>query len=324
MSEASFPVWFIRAQAGKEGFNKRQWHGVRYQDQSKGYTAPLVRVWEKEKLSSVESEAGWVRRAFLHRMSEVDKGEEGDPAKQPHQGTRVCTVKRAAWCGRCDSVIYNQFSHSVVCDSLRHHGLQHTRLPCPSPTLGACPNSCPSSWWCHPTILSSVVPLSSCLLSFLIGLFQWVSSSHQVAKVLELQLHHWTFHWILRTDFLYNWLVWSPCSPRDSQESSPAPQFKNINSLALNFLYGPTLTSIHDTGKTVTLTRWTFFGKVMSMLSGLVIAFLPRSKRLLISWLQSPSAVILEPKKRKSITVSIVFPSICHEVMGLDAMTLDF
>ena len=78
------------------------------------------------------------------------------------------------------------------------------------------------------------------------SLFQWVSSSHQVAKVLELQLQHWTFHWILRTDFLYNWLVWSPCSPRDSQESSPAPQFKSINSLALNFLYGPTLTSIHD------------------------------------------------------------------------------
>ena len=141
MSEASFPVWFIRAQAGKEGFNKKQWHGVRYQDQSKGYTAPLVRVWEKKKLSSVESEAGWVRRAFLHRMSEVDKGEEGDPAKQPHQGTRVCAVKTAVWHGRCDSVIYNQFGHSVMCDSLRHHGLQHTRLPCPSPTPGACPNS---------------------------------------------------------------------------------------------------------------------------------------------------------------------------------------
>ena len=77
------------------------------------------------------------------------------------------------------------------------------------------------------------------------------------------------------------------------------------------------------TGKTIALTRWTFVGKVMSlhfnMLSRLVIAFLPRSKHILISWIQSPSAVILEPKKIKSLTVSIVTPSICHEVMGLDA-----
>ena len=76
------------------------------------------------------------------------------------------------------------------------------------------------------------------------------------------------------------------------------------------------------------LTIWTFVGKVMSllfnMLSGFVIAFLPRSKHLLIPWLQSPSAVILEPPKIKSVTVSIVSPSICHEVMGLDAMILVF
>ena len=78
------------------------------------------------------------------------------------------------------------------------------------------------------------------------------------------------------------------------------------------------------TGKTIALTRWTFVGKVMSllfnMLSRSVITFLPRSKRLLISWLQSLSAVILEPKKIKSVTVSIVSPSICHEMMGSDAM----
>ena len=82
------------------------------------------------------------------------------------------------------------------------------------------------------------------------------------------------------------------------------------------------------TGKTIPLTRWTFVGKVMSllfnMLSRLVIAFLPRSKCLLISWLQSPSAVILEPRKIKSVTVSIVSPYLCHEVMGLDAMILVF
>ena len=82
------------------------------------------------------------------------------------------------------------------------------------------------------------------------------------------------------------------------------------------------------TGKTIAWTRWTFVGKVTSLffnaLSRFVIAFLPRSKHLLISWLQSPSAVILEPKKIKSVTVSIVSPSICHEVMELDAMILVF
>ena len=82
------------------------------------------------------------------------------------------------------------------------------------------------------------------------------------------------------------------------------------------------------TGKTITLTRQTFVGKVMSllfnMLSRLVITFLPRSKRLLISWLQSPPAVIFELRKIKSATVSTVSPSICHEVMGLDAMILVF
>ena len=82
------------------------------------------------------------------------------------------------------------------------------------------------------------------------------------------------------------------------------------------------------TGKTIALTRWTFVVKVMSllfkMLSSFVIAFLPRSKHLLMSWLQSPSAVILEPKKIMSVPVSVVSPSICHEVMGLDAMILVF
>ena len=78
------------------------------------------------------------------------------------------------------------------------------------------------------------------------GLFQWISSSHQVAKVLALQLQHQFFQWMFRVDFLYSWLVWSPCSSRDSQESSPAPQFKSFNSLVLSLLYGPTLTSVHD------------------------------------------------------------------------------
>ena len=93
----------------------------------------------------------------------------------------------------------------------------------------------------------------------------------------------------------------------DSQESSPTPQFKSINSSVLGFLYGPTLTSM-TSGKTIALTRRTFVGKVISllfnMLSRLVITFFPRSKHLLISELQSLSAVILEPKKIKSDAVS--------------------
>ena len=92
----------------------------------------------------------------------------------------------------------------------------------------------------------------------------------------------------------------------------------------LSLLYGRTLTSIHDCGKTIPLIIQTFVSNVISllfnMLSRFAIAFLPRSNHLLISWLQSPFSVILKPKKIKSVTVSIVFPSICHEVMGPDAM----
>ena len=120
-----------------------------------------------------------------------------------------------------------------------------------------------------------------------------------------------------RVDWLYLLAV------QGTQESSPTPQFKNINSLVLSFLYSlshPYMT----TGKTIALTRRTFVDKVMSllfnMLSTLVILLLPRSKHLLISWLQSPSAVILEPPKIKSDTVSTVSPCISDEMMGPDAM----
>ena len=89
-------------------------------------------------------------------------------------------------------------SLSVVSDSLQPHGLQHARLPCPSSTPRACSNSCPSNQWCHPTITSPSLPAFN--FSQHQGLFQWVSSFHQVAKVLELQ--HQSFQWIFRVDFL--------------------------------------------------------------------------------------------------------------------------
>ena len=140
-----------------------------------------------------------------------------------------------------------QFSCSVVSHTLRPHGLQHARLPCPWPTARACSNSCPLRQWCQPTISSPVIPFSSCLQPFpTSGSFQMSQFLDQVAKVLEFQLQHQSFQWIFRTDFLKDGLVGSPCSPRDSQESSPTPQFKSINSSVLSFLYSPTLTSMHD------------------------------------------------------------------------------
>ena len=96
-----------------------------------------------------------------------------------------------------------QFSHSVKSDSWRSHEPQHARPPCPSPTPRVLPNPCPLCRWCHPTISSSVVPFSSCPhLSQHQGLFQWVSSSHQVAKVLEFQLQHQSFKRTPKTDIL--------------------------------------------------------------------------------------------------------------------------
>ena len=137
---------------------------------------------------------------------------------------------------------------------------------------------------------------------------------------LEFQFKHQSFQGIFRTDYLQDGLVRSPCSPRDSQESFPTPQFKSINSLVLSFFIFQLSHSYMTTGKTKALTRWTFVGKVISllfnMLSRLVSTFLSRSKHILISWLQSPSAVILEPTKRKSLAVSTVSPSIYHELMG--------
>ena len=140
----------------------------------------------------------------------------------------------------------SHFSRSVVSNSLRPHEPQHTRPPCPSPTAWVYPNPCPLSWWCHPTSHPLSSPSPALNPSQHQGLFKWVSSSHQVAKVLEFQLQHQSFQWTPRTDLLKDGLVGSPCSPKDFEESSPTPQFKNISSSALSFLYSPTFTSIPD------------------------------------------------------------------------------
>ena len=136
-----------------------------------------------------------------------------------------------------------QFSCSVVFDSLRPHESQNARPPCPSPTPGVHSDSHPTSRWCHPAISSSVVPFSSWPQSlpasefFLMSqLFAWGG------QVLEFQLKHQTFQRNPRVDLLQNGLVGSPCSPRDSQESSPTPQFESINSSALSL---PPARSLH-------------------------------------------------------------------------------
>ena len=139
-----------------------------------------------------------------------------------------------------------QFSHSVVSDSLQSHGPQHARPSCPSPTTGVYTNSCPLSQWCHPTISSSVVSFS-CPQSLpaseyfpVSQLFTWGGQSTGVsalASFLPKKSQGWSPS---------KWIVGYPCSPKDSEEYSPTPQFTSINSSALSFLHGPTVTSIHD------------------------------------------------------------------------------
>ena len=201
-----------------------------------------------------------------------------------------------------------QFSCSVVSDSLRPHGLQHTRVPCLSPTPRAYSNSCPLSQWCHPTISSSVIPFSSHLQPFpasgsfpMSQLFTSGGQSIGVlpsASILPMNIQDWfplewtgwiSFQGTLKT------LLW--------HHSSKASILQRSAFFIVQLSHPYMITR-----KTIALARQTFVGKVISllfnMLSRLVRTFLPRSKHLLISWLQSPFAVILEPWKIKSATVS--------------------
>jgi len=117
--------------------------------------------------------------------------------------------------------------------------------------------------------------------------------------------------WIFRVDFLQDFLVWSPCNPRESQDLSPTSQFESISSSMLSLLYGRTVASVHDYWKNHSLTIQTIVGKMISllfnMLSRFVIAFLQGRKLFLILWLLSKSTAILEPKKLKYVTISTFF-----------------
>ena len=223
-----------------------------------------------------------------------------------------------------------QIRCSVLSYSLWPHGLQHARLPCPSQTLRACSNSGLWSRWCHPTISSSVVPFSSCLQSFpAIGPFpvnQFFASGGQSigvsasASVLPMNIQDWFPLGLTSLISLQSKVL----SRVFSNTTVWKHQFFSCSPFFIIQLSHPYVTN----GKTIALIRWTLVYKVMAllfdMLSMLVIAFIPKTNCLLISWLQSPSAVILEPKKIKTLTVSIVSPSICHEVMGSVAMILVF
>ena len=138
-----------------------------------------------------------------------------------------------------------QFSCSVVSHSLRPHGLQHARLPCPSPTPRACSNSCPSSQWCHSTTSSSVIPSLSCLQSFLASgsflMSQLFTSGGQniedSASVLPMNTQDWS---------PLGWTGWISLQSKGLSRVFSEPQFKSINSFVLSLLYGPALTVIHN------------------------------------------------------------------------------
>ena len=218
-----------------------------------------------------------------------------------------------------------QFSHSVMSNSLWPHGLQHARVPCRSPTPGACSNSCPLSRWYHPTI--------SCHPLLLPSIFP---SNRVFSNESALHIRwpkYWSFSFTFSPSNEYSGLIAFRIDWFDllavqgtlkcllQHHSSKALILRHSDFIIVQLSH-PCMT----TGKTIALTRSTFVGRVMSLLfnilSRLVIAFLPRKKHLLISWLYSPSAVIYP--KIKSVTVSTVSPSICHEVIGSDAMIFVF
>ena len=222
-----------------------------------------------------------------------------------------------------------QLSGSLMSEFLWPHRLQHARPPCPSLTPRVYPNSCPLSRWCHPTISSSVIPFSFCLQSFP------ASGSFPESAFCIRWLKYWSLSFNISLSnehsglisFRMNWVdllaVQGTLKSLLQHHSSKASILQRSAFFIVQLSHPYMII-----GKTISLTSRTFFGKVMSllfnMLSRLVITFPPRSKCLLISWLKSPSGVILEPPKSKVCHCFCCFPAICHEVMGPDAMILVF
>ena len=164
------------------------------------------------------------------------------------------------------------FSCSVTSDSLWSHGLQHTRLPYPSPTPGACSNSCPLSWWCHPTILSNVVPFSSCLQSFLASgsfpMSQFFTSGGQSigasasASVLPMNIQDW---------FPLGWTGWISLQSKGLSRVFLQHCVRKHQFFGTQFSLWSNSHPYMTTGKTTALTKWTFVGKVMSLFFNMLL-----------------------------------------------------
>ena len=220
-------------------------------------------------------------------------------------------------------------SVAQLCPTLRPRESQHARPHCPSPAPGVHSNM----------TIESVMPSSHVILCCPLLLLPTIPPCIRVFSNESALRMRWPKYWSfsfsispsnehpglisLRMDWLDLLEVQGTLKSLLQHHSSKASIFRRSVFFTVQLSH-PYMT----TGKTIALSRWTFVGKVMSllfnMLSGLVITFLPRSKCLLISWLQLPPAVIMEPPKIKSDTVSTVSPSISHEVMGPDAMILVF
>ena len=270
--------------------------------QGYGFSSSHVWVWE------LDHKKGWALKNWCFWTVVLEK-----------------TFESHLDCQEMKPVNSVQFNHSVVSDSLRPHESQHARPPCPSnsrslPNLMSIESVMPSSHLilCRPLfLLPPILPR--------IRIFSNESTLHMRWP------KYWSFSFSISPSnehpglisFRMDWLdllaVQGTLKSLLQHHNSKASILWRSAFFTVQLSY-PYMTTV----KTIALTRWTFVGKVMSfllnMLSRLVITFLPRSKRLLISWLQSPSAVILEPPKIKSDTVSTVSPSICPEVMGPEAL----
>ena len=210
------------------------------------------------------------------------------------------------------------FSWPVISDSLWPHGLQHARPPCPSPFPRVCPTSCSLHQWCHPAI-SFFDPPSFPALS--LSQNHWDFSNESYIRIGWSK--YWHFSFSISPSSEYSGLIsliidlFDLLALQGTSRSLLSHHSSKVSILWHSAFLMAQFSQLYvTTGKTIALTIWIFAGRIMSLLfntlSRFVIAFLPRSKCLLISWLRSPFTVILEPKKRKSVTMSTFSPSTCH------------